>query len=384
MTGQSLLLVSQSITDDSALTHARKRKPVQITPPLPGDKQMAKVLVFILFSIKLFTLSCGPESALDKEINWEFTPQVRSASFVGANLAWLVTVKNDFFVTADGGKQWQRIPAEVVAQFNDISFIDALHGWAIDKGGRVWESRDGGRNWISIASLDYEDAKLAKIRFLDSSHGWLVDLFSIWRTEDGGINWKRHIPSDGPNEIKELTRRHYFINAENGWLCGESGLYNTTDGGKTWHGQRPIGGGVDITSVSFVDEQTGWFSSAPKSKIYCTYDGGNSWQARALPIRNPYIYSVHFVNGREGWAVGTDRKDGAITSEEIWGIVMHTTDGGRTWQDVKVGENELFYDRVYFSDSQHGWICARDNVYHTDDGGRIWFKTLSLPPVSKN
>lgn len=52
-------------------------------------------------------------------------PQFNSASFIGDNLAWLVTYKGgDLLVTEDGGLNWTKIPAAAVGGFETVSFVD--------------------------------------------------------------------------------------------------------------------------------------------------------------------------------------------------------------------------------------------------------------------
>ena len=63
------------------------------------------------------------------------------------------------------------------------------------------------------------------------------------------------------------------------------------------------------------------------------------------------------------------------------GIVLHTLDGGKTWQTVDIGKVEPFFHRVYFADTQHGWLFSRDNTYRTDNGGKSWSPVLKLPPI---
>ena len=46
---------------------------------------------------------------------------------------------------------------------------------------------------------------------------------------------------------------------------------------------------------------------------------------------------------------------------------MRTSDGGESWQSISIGENEPFFDRIYFTDTVRGWLFARDTAYRTED-----------------
>jgi len=97
-------------------------------------------------------------------------------------------------------------------------------------------------------------------------------------------------------------------------------------------------------------------------------DGGKSYrQAEKVPVRAT-LNSVHFTDGDNGWAVGH------------WGAILHTGDGGRTWQtqrlDTKV-DQPLF--SVYFRDTSHGWAVGLWSLMlRTEDGGKSW-QQVELP-----
>jgi photosystem II stability/assembly factor-like uncharacterized protein len=65
------------------------------------------------------------------------------------------------------------------------------------------------------------------------------------------------------------------------------------------------------------------------------------------------------------------------------GVVFRTSDGGKHWQTVQVGDAEVFFDGIYFPNEQHGWLVARDRVSRSDDSGITWKIVLELPPRSR-
>ncbi|MCA1605837.1 MAG: hypothetical protein LC775_10275 [Acidobacteria bacterium] len=146
-------------------------------------------------------------------------PQVESAAFSGAASAWLVNYESGKLLhTNDGGLNWNQVPESAGGRISQISFIDADNGWAINKvGGRggVWRTKDSGRTWVPIATIpsgdtqwDYTSA--VQITFTDESHGWVIETFSIWRTEYGGVNWKQVFNTLDPR-VKGQPVRGFFI-----------------------------------------------------------------------------------------------------------------------------------------------------------------------------
>jgi len=79
----------------------------------------------------------------------------------------------------------------------------------------------------------------------------------------------------------------------------------------------------------------------------------------------PNIKSVSFV-GHE--FAGLLTKNGGF---------LRTESGGREWETV-LQEAQRSFDLIYFWDSKHGWaVSNKDQVWHSDNGGRSW-KKISL------
>jgi photosystem II stability/assembly factor-like uncharacterized protein len=100
-------------------------------------------------------------------------------------------------------------------------------------------------------------------------------------------------------------------------------------------------------------------------------DQGKSFrQAQAVPL-SATLTSVSFVNDKTGWAVGH------------WGAILRTDDGGEHWALQRLDTHEdrpLF--AVRFFDAQHGVAVGLWSlVLVTDDGGKTWTpQTLPPPP----
>ncbi len=105
-----------------------------------------------------------------------------------------------------------------------------------------------------------------------------------------------------------------------------------------------------------------------RGDVILSDDDGQHWrQARQVPV-DFTLTAVSFVGDRQGWAVGHG------------GVVIHTEDGGETWQVQRSAtdvDQPLF--TVYFRDSQHGWAAGLWSLLlQTEDGGKTW-TTLHLP-----
>jgi hypothetical protein len=119
-----------------------------------------------------------------------------------------------------------------------------------------------------------------------------------------------------------------FVSAADGWVVGQDKILATTDGGRQWTVQDS--GQLDLTSVDFVSSEAGW--AVGTHSVLATLDGGAHWAA--LPEPCPLIRSVHFVSPDVGFAVAGGRNvtDFGPEAPEVAGVVMVTSDGGRSWR----------------------------------------------------
>jgi photosystem II stability/assembly factor-like uncharacterized protein len=114
----------------------------------------------------------------------------------------------------------------------------------------------------------------------------------------------------------------------------------------------------DLFSVSFPTENDGWVCGRWGTVLH-TADGGKTWQ-RQKTNTDYTLSSIHFVDLKNGWAVGDE------------GTIVHTSDGGTTWQKQK-SPVPFFLMGVHFVTPLKGWIITeRTHILSTDNGGKTW------------
>lgn len=162
------------------------------------------------------------------------------------------------------------------------------------------------------------------------------------------------------------------------WAVGYWGTaVHSEDGGKTWKSAAtPIE--TTLFSVGFADPQRGW-AVGEKGTILRSEDGGKSWTQQHALVPDPagggerpldtHLFGISAIGPDEAWTVGD------------LGVVLHTTDGGATWQarpipaEAFADENfpERILNGVHFTDAQHGWITGEfGTTLRTSDGGATW------------
>lgn len=155
-----------------------------------------------------------------------------------------------------------------------------------------------------------------------------------------------------------------FIGRKAGWAVGDHGtIWKTSDGGATWE-RLPISYQGSLRSICFLSKrvegnlvgtsQIAWVAgreTQPYTKIGTgvvlkTTDGGKSWQTLGQGQNLPPLNYVRFFGGTEGVAVGE------ATTEFPTGVLF-TQDGGETWQPAP-GERTAGWHSASFTDFNDG------------------------------
>lgn len=138
-------------------------------------------------------------------------------------------------------------------------------------------------------------------------------------------------------------------------------------------------------SVWFVTPREGWVvgydQAASNGIILHTTDGGESWERVDPGIElDGVLFEVHFPSRYVGWIAGPG------------GSALRTTDGGRSWEMIDVEGLDLVID-LHFLDSKRGWVLgskgkgpgSKGRLLYTEDGGKSWevqWESFELPFIS--
>ena len=205
----------------------------------------------------------------------------------------------------------------------------------------------------------------------------------ILKSTDGGDTWSQY-----GNDYWYSLRGVHFVDENNGWIVGGlvSGnppiVLRTQNAGGTWSEQsHPISDEGTFFDIKFVNATHGWIAGGHNGPsveesdrfILHTTDGGNTWDKVAFDFGNglPFL-SVSFVDTMNGWAVGRD------TEDETNDSYYYTTDGGVNWQTGKTGVYEQIgpyadrFDLVQFLNTDVGFLSGVSRVMKTTDGGLTW------------
>jgi len=207
------------------------------------------------------------------------------------------------------------------------------------------------------------------IYFYDSLRGWYVTAGmnpDVGTTTNGGQDWR--ISSLGSSILN--LNSIYFINDKTGWMTGTYNVIRKTiDGGNNWIIQDNISQEYNLT-VHFSDSLTGLVGGySTRASIIKTSNGGENWSI-AYSSLIPYteVKCQHWINHDTGWFAGYD-------------ILLKTTDCGNTFQNYygyfppSSNGSNAFLD-VFFINEYTGWVCGlnidQKNLFKTTNGGYNW------------
>jgi len=89
-------------------------------------------------------------------------------------------------------------------------------------------------------------------------------------------------------------------------------------------------------------------------------DGGETWERRDSGIEQENLLAVDFADAQIGFIVGE------------YGVMLRTRDGGRSWEPLPASSDAILSD-VQFFDPDSGIVVGEFGTFMvTEDGGRTW------------
>jgi photosystem II stability/assembly factor-like uncharacterized protein len=376
-------------------------------------------------SLKGFAAGKGGKilSTTDGGQNWNQIYQTSSSIdwfnsiyFSDSLNGWAVGGFHNLIVhTSNGGLNWIEINTGISDPLfdsnNDVSFASDSIGWVFASGRAFYKTTDCGTSWIN-QSKDFLRADFHSIDFFNSNLGFGIgDRNSIFKTEDGGLNWTTtYCNARSVNKIKFIDENIGYIagtKSENipGYDLYDGLLLKTTNSGNEWVENYVGGMTTEFKDICFVSDTLGWFTGTlPAGIAYKTSDGGNTWDLQGIEYNDYSINSVDFIDENFGIAAGTrfyKTTSGGenwelspfIPATQIKSIILldnyvgfaigngidalyKTIDGGNSWIEMHTGSNE-YLQKITFVNDTIGYTISTSEVYKTTDQGSTWIKQQS-------
>ncbi|MHB1417068.1 MAG: YCF48-related protein [Chloroflexota bacterium] len=233
-------------------------------------------------------------------------------------------------------------PSAAQALATDVSATGAA--WAGSDNWVVY-ARDGAL-YLAAASGEGEPRRLTSAQERADQPAWLPGKGIVYRSSQGGATVAvRLLPlvqaPSGPAPAVNLgaaLRSLHMVSHTTGWALAGNEILRTTNGGSLWNDVTP--GDIIIPT----DPQDPAASVFPAS---------------------------YFLDTNTAWVA-------ALSEKSSGGLLLHTTDGGRTWAKLEMPTGS---GQLYFVDKQNGWLALTTGVamgssgkelYRTTDGGQHW------------
>jgi photosystem II stability/assembly factor-like uncharacterized protein len=280
---------------------------------------------------------------------------------------WIAGEHGLVISSLDAGLTWQSHPTPTTYSLFSISTLGNGDYRACGQQGVIIGSSDGGNTWVKEYEETFLDLHDIEIKGLAAPSFAVGINGTILETYDGGESWTRK-ESGTINMLNDICDQALY-----------HAIYATGWYGIILRKEEPQGAEFEILnkrplhyiqSVDFVDADTGWAVGGAKVElsgtiegiVLHTTDGGATWEEQ-LNIPKA-LNSIDFINENEGWAVGT------------YGMIRHTTNGGKNWS-TQTSPLAGTLNSVYFVDEDTGWIVSKDNwgeIAHTTNGGGTWIR----------
>jgi photosystem II stability/assembly factor-like uncharacterized protein len=266
-----------------------------------------------------------------------YRESIQNAAFFSDAEALAVTSSGDVLRTEDGWESFDVAFSDPSALFHSVDVADGGRGWAVGNGGAIRATADGGDTWTTQASGVADN--LLGVAALSATAAVAVgNGGTVVATTDGGATWT---PQESGVAV-DLYGVH-FVDGDRGWAVGAEGtILATADGSTTWSAQDS---GVlnDIGGVHFLTATTGFAYIAFPGNILGTTDGGATWTIQSVPPETIFLSSLFFLDEQTGWAGG-------------FGFLIHTTNGGGTWSAVAAYPYGGSASDIYFASVGEGWV----------------------------
>jgi len=300
-----------------------------------------------------------------------------------------------FDVTTDGGRTWtiRNGPAgfELPRTSNYFDTTDATH-WALTSGHELRVTSDTGRTWEVRPDLPLTENGnlLPPLRFPTPDIGWIMTgRGRILRTADGGRTWVDVTNGGTPKPVGTTTTTTTppapppqpvnipiaVASASDAWLCGEP-LQHTSDGGAGWKFRD-----VPQHAPARPGDAYPLCAATPGGNLWCLTESRDPGQPEIIrfepghPPRlfrfprlavNKTIIDFTFADAQHGWALSN-------TINGSGGDLYATTDGGITWSVLE--RNSAVSGLIRFTNAIDGWASSahlETSLLRTTDGGRTW------------
>jgi photosystem II stability/assembly factor-like uncharacterized protein len=173
-------------------------------------------------------------------------------------------------------------------------------------------------------------------------------------------NWVQQYTGQEVLKFASTDANHLWASTSRGyvlWTDNGGQTWNPVDAGAVW--------GAVLHGVDFADNLNGWTGGEAGTGgiLFHTTDGGRTWQQQ-FDGSGQRIFAVEVLSPSTVIIVGGGTQ---------FTIARRSTDAGKTWITMPVNLNDAMFLDVFFLDASTGWIVgSQGGIAKTTDGGDTW------------
>jgi photosystem II stability/assembly factor-like uncharacterized protein len=269
---------------------------------------------------------------------------------------------------------WQVVNLPTEATVLDLAFTDdPNHGWVVGLNDTLLETTDGGETWVEQdLDLDDDRYRLSSVSF-QGNEGWIVGQPSILlHTLDGGAHWSRIYLSEqlpgSPSLISALGPNSAEL------VTDLAAIYRTEDGGKNWKGLVRYG---SDTVLNISRSQTGGYVAvSERGTFFSTFEPGQDIWTLHNRTSSRRIQNMGFGLDDRLWLL--------VRGGEIQFSAAHDFDSWDKPQKPEQRNRWGLLDMAYRTPSEIWAAGGSAALFVSTDGGETWLKNQAVEKIPSN
>ena len=280
---------------------------------------------------------------------------------------FIVGNKATLLETKDAGETWNPIALQVGDEnyrFNAVDF-DGNEGWIAAEPSVLLHTTDEGKTWTSIPLSDKLPGNPVNIEaFGDNKAEMATDVGAIYRTTDAGKNWKAQV-AESVGVVRNIERSkdgRYIA------VSGKGNFYSTWAPGQNAWVQHNRNSSRKVENMGFAQNGQMWMLARGGQVQFSEPNNLEEWQEAQYPELSTSwgLLDLAYRTPSDVWLSGGSAN------------LLHSTDGGETWEKDRDVENVAtnFYKIVFLS-PEKGFIIG-------DRGFLLKYQPDIAPPIESS
>ncbi|HUY80783.1 MAG TPA: hypothetical protein VMU92_03595 [Acidobacteriaceae bacterium] len=204
----------------------------------------------------------------------------------------------------------------------------------------------------------------------------------VYESKDDGATWTRLARL---GKVDDLVVDNLLVDRANPrtlyagvWQMDDmnGGVYISHDGGHTWTASPEILG-KSVRSLAQANTNPRILVAGAISGVYRTEDGGLHWKQ----ISPPGSLEIRKIE-----SIAIDPTDSRTIYVGTWHLPWKTTDGGKTWSNIKKGlivDSDIFSILLDPKFPSTVYMSACSGIYKSDTGGALFRKIQGIPTSAR-